>query len=191
MSQNPFQSPNYQSVNVAIVPGSQPGGLAPISVISLILGAFGLFGSCIGLFGIVAAFMISRNPDFPQQVSNFDLVTGVIFSILNFIIAVALLVGSFGVLAKNGGLARTFRQTLLAAAIFAVVRMGFGIVSTAIQFNQEGDEGPFGDDPEQRWIFFAAILGFSVIWGIVLAGFYIYSYLYLGRPEVKGYLACL
>jgi hypothetical protein len=191
MSQNPFQSPNYQSVNVSIVPGSQPGGLVPLSVISLILGAFGLFGSCIGMFGIAAAFMISRNPDFPQQVSSFDLISGATLSVLNFIVAVALLVGSFGVLAKNGGLARTFRNTLLGAAIFAVVRIVIGIVSTAMQFNQENAAVPFGDSPEQRWIFFAAVLGFSLIWGIALAGFYIFSYLYFGRPEVKGYLANL
>jgi hypothetical protein len=143
------------------------------------------------MFGIAAAFMISRDPDFPQQVSNFDLISGVTFSVLNVAVAVALLVGSFGVLAKNGGLARTFRNTLLAAAIFAVIRIVFGIVSTAMQFSQEGAAVPFGDSPEQRWVFFAAILGFSLLWGIALAGFYIFSYLYLGRPEVKGYLANL
>ncbi len=188
MSQNPFQAPNSQADPVDIVPGSRPGGLTPISVISLILGAIGLFGSCIGLFGILAAFIISKSPDFPQQVSNFELATGSLFSLLNLVIAIALLVSSFGVLFENRRLARTLRPTVFIAAIFVLVRLGFGIVRSAIQFNREDTALPFANDPEQRWIFFAAILVLSVLWGLALLVYYIFAYRYLSRSEVRRYL---
>lgn len=212
MTDNPFQSPGSAEA-VIRYPSGQPraaGALTVILIFCLIISGLGFLGSCLGSLGTAMNYAIMNevgqpNPNDPgaafakkmEEVNNAVAIPNMIVMGLNFIIAPLMFTGAIGCLNRKTWGHSLLRWSLVAAIIFIFLR---SIFSFFVQLRMKSVMGEgFGNamnkggpDPQTMASFmsgfFWVMIILGIIWTVVQAGFYLWSYLYLNKPEIKTYL---
>lgn len=214
-SSNPFESPVEAKpvLGAQSVPPVAPGGLTPILVICLILGVFGLMGSCMG--GVVAFGMpymadFIQNSDLPEQekakqvlsltAQKPAMIPTLIQSIVNLFVASLLVIGAIGCFKRKESSRGLLRTGLLGAIFFSFLKIGLGIyvyfataaamkvglekLQSAPNFQAEND--PLADFSQ---IFGMIGMGAGVLFAVGLLIFYFWARSYLGKPSVEQHFA--
>ena len=212
MSNNPFDTPPVEA-NVGS-PGNAtqalPGPAMAISIICLILGILGLFGTCFQ--GLALAFQSAlieftesvQQPPAQREFNRMNLaanesmqIPGVILMVINLFVAVLLLTGSIGCLKRKSGGRSMLRLGLLAAIFYCLLRLILLIVSyfvatgsVAKQFSEYQGDVPIED--LQLMVnagSIGAIVGciFGCIFTLALAIFYFWARGYMGKSELDSH----
>lgn len=219
MTDNPFQSPAASDglPPYPVQPGASqtiPGGITPIAVICIVLGVFGLLGSCMGsvsygFMGAIESVMdeaagnAGNSPEMELQRLNFAatrkvMIPNLIVMGINFIVGTLLIVGSIGVLQRKDGGRNLLRTGMLAAVFYSVLKVIVSIYTqiTTMGAMKEGFQKMADGDNEamEMGLQFAQIGGivgmvFSGLIGIGMVGFYLWSRGYLNKDHVVAYFS--
>lgn len=211
MSDNPFATP--QAVGDSPVPSQTkktPGALTALLIISLILGILGIFGSCVGVAGLAMQSQINAlqaqgageaELKFQQQmqdIQNQQFVPNAVMLALNFVVAPLLTIGGIGGLMKKSWTPKILGIGLLLAAIFVFIRT---IMTIYIQLSmkdamakmmdemmrQQGNGEAAGMASAGMNIFMGVGIAITVLWALVLIGFYLWGWTYIRKDKVKAY----
>ncbi len=209
MSDNPFAQPDPEiQLAKPIVAQKAPGGLTAIFIICLVLGILGLSGSCL------AVGMLALQPQLNQMqqaggqqaavqkkmeaIQKQQFIPNIIINGLNFIVAPLLILGAIGGLNRKPWCYKVLSVGLILAVFFTVFKTVMTIIAqlSALAPMQEMMEQQMKNNNQQgaefagliMQITFYAIIAFAVIWALILLGFYIWSWTYLRKENVKQYL---
>lgn len=217
MSDNPFKSqpsePTPQTVPATEIPApprSAPGALTPILIICLILGIFGLLGSCgsgvVVVFQSVFADFIADVPgrveDKEFQRLNFSvqkkmMVPGLVLAAINLVIATMLVIGSIGGLRRKDSGRSLLSTAILAAIVYGILKIVVTIYSYFVTMsglseavaNYEGEADPAVLTSLLQFGKLGGIIGtvFAVVFALAILGFYIWARSYLNKSQVVEY----
>lgn len=221
MPDNPFKSQptdpspyTAPASTTASLPPAAPGALTAILVICLILGIFGLIGSCmggvsLGMMGMIETMLEQAQLPEDQKVFNqinMDaqksvMLPAIILMGVNVIVAIMLIIGSIGCMRKKETSRQFMGTALLAAIIYSVLKIAITIynyfaanaaLNTAIE-KLNGD--PIYDSVKTLSTTNQLVTMISVVVGIVLAvvllGFYLWARSYINKPAVEKYFAAV
>lgn len=209
MSDNPFSSPTQNPGNQPMpgglnqAPAKAPGVVTAIAVISLILGAFGLFSACAGVGGFfLNKAMMSQfetMADDPGMKMQLDIQRAqapymmgnmVLFG-FNFLIGCGLIIGAIMIFARKSIGPGLLKKTFLAAVLFCICRLVLGVVTQLGTKEAVMEAMRKGPNPELTTQMFAGMFWvgvvFLVIQALVLIGFYLFGFNKLGGDVAKTY----
>lgn len=212
MSDNPFASPAQNPVNSPQMggqfqgPAKAPTAVTAITIISLILGSFGLIGVCTGIGGfflartMTAQFeeMAEKDPAAKMQLDiqraqEPYMMPGMIISAFNFFVATGLLVGAIMTLMRKSFGPSLLKKCFLLAVLYCIGRLVFTLITQIMTKSAVLDAMKGGPNAElTTQIFegtFWATLAFGVVMALVLIGFYLFSFKKFGSDEAQRYFA--
>lgn len=193
--QNPFEKPvehnPYTATPVARGPEPMPTGVMVFSIIALILGVLGLFGSCFGAAAMFASdSLMSFLPNeeaknATKQAMAIQFVPGIVQSILGFVLSAALLVAGIGCLTRKEWGRNLMRLSMFGCILNSLLGICVNIwLMVAHADTMAGVNVAQGMGKEQALQFFYAgqIFGLLVVGVFLLA--YIFGAVYFGRQSV-------
>lgn len=213
MANNPFETPASMSTPYETpppggrAPTSAPGGLTIICIFCIILGALGLLGSCLGAAGTL---MQSQIQEMQQNVGDANQramqkklaevqdtykIPNLVIILANFVVAPCLLAGGIGVLSRKMWGAKILKIGLLMAIAYVAIRTVVGAImqmsmmapmKEAMKQGAPNAQGAQAAESIMTGAFYAGLI-FSIIWALVLIGFYLWSWTYMNRENVKRY----
>lgn len=196
---------------------TRPSGVVGVCIIAMVLGGMGLFGALAMLPGLIMggdfqeqmAAMGGMGLNAEQKAAQQQMMQGVaavqkswsvflwLGTVAGFAGAVALLVGGIRAMKPNPSACRLFRQVLLAVALVDVAR---SVITSIVQYETQQVTGEFmaasmggssaglGDFAEMMASAMALLsVAFCVAWTLLLVGYYLFAYRYLGRKHVVAY----
>ena len=212
MSDNPFASPAQNPGKAPVMGGvyqgpvKAPTVISAITIIALILGAFGLLGSCTTIGGFfVAKQMTSMFEDMaeenPQMQAQLELqraqepylLPAMVIGIVNFFLASGLLIGSIMTLMRKPLGPSLLSKCFVVAILFCFARLIFTIVQqfmmkdAMLEAMQQGPNPEFAGQIMEGSFWFGVIFG--VVMALVLIGFYVFGTMKFGSDEGKRYFA--
>lgn len=215
MSENPYQPPvpDMAAGESGYAFDKAPSALKAVCILCVILGALGLFGSLIGIAGLL----------FQQQLSEFQIdmadpsqmemqtkmaeaqasffIPNMFITIFNLLLAPFLLVGGIGILMKKTWGQKILSCALIAATAFIIVRTVltsifqmqiFGVMketmidSIPTGGKSGGLEAGTMETIMMTSMYFGVALG--VVMSLSLAVFYFWSWRYLKKDHCQRYL---
>ena len=221
MSDNPFATPDPGMPSPAggtYNPGNQqkPGSLQAIVVICLILGILSLMGSCFGGISVGASSMLSdfveksleAAPDddpgavfqrLNLQAANSISMLSLISVVLNFLVALPMVIGAIGCLRTSESGRKMLRLAMLLACINCILYLIISVVSQIMMSGKLNEliNNYDGPAPKEGIEQMAQIAGYAGIGGAVFGAliaigfaiFYFWGHNYLNKPEVVNYFA--
>ena len=211
MSENPFATPEVVS-ETPKAPQKAPGALTAILIICLVMGILGLLGSCIGAGGLAFQGQIQgmqQNVGDPaqqalqkemQRIQNQQMIPNLIMIGLNFIVAPLLTIGAIGGLNRKPWGHKLLSIGLLGAIFYVLIRlvvtiimqvMTMGPMSKAMEDamakggGAEAQAAGMIGNAMQIGIIIGIVI--TVVWGLLLLGLYIWSWMYLRKDQVRNY----
>jgi hypothetical protein len=210
MSNNPYETPQSSSLQVSSLAGEKAPTLLTVLLVGcLILGVFGVLGACMSGVGtalnsVMQGQQFNQNADdaaleFQKKIDvmNEDMkIPNLIFVALNFIIAPILMTGSIGCLVRKPWAYSLLRFGLIAATLFVAVRAVFTLFAQWRMKDVIGDgmKDAMKDVPNPEVFsslmggFFWVMVVMSLLWTMFLIAYYVWCYLYLGKPVPRQYL---
>lgn len=215
-SENPYQAPIPDPNTVTNgSPGNKtPGALKMLCVFCIILGALGLFGSIVGIGGLM----------FQQQISEFQMdmappeqlelqtkmaeaqasffIPNMLLAICNLFLAPLLLVGGAAVLMKKSWGQKIFSLALISATIFVLIRFVvggfmqmqiFGLLKESMlsQIPSGSDAAGAAAAGSMETIMMASLyvgIAAGIVMALGLAAFYFWGWRYLKKDSCQQYL---
>ena len=215
MSENPYQTPvpNPHTATSGLPADTTPGALKMLCIFCVILGALGLFGSVVGIGGLLfqqqlSEFQMDMAPPEQQEFqakmaeaqSSF-FIPNMFLAVCNLFVAPLLLVGGTGVLIKKRWGQKIFSFGLIAATIFVLVRLAvgsilqmrlFGVLKDGMlsQLPSGSQAGSAAAGSMETIMMTSMYVGvaFGVIMALGLAGFYFWGWRYLKKDVCQRYL---
>lgn len=216
MSNNPFESPQNNPVEAASLapPGKSsnalPGPALAISIICLILGVLGLFGTCSqgAALGFQSSLMEFAN-SMPQPAAQKEfnrmnmaaqqsmIVPAIVLLVINLFVAGLLVAGGIGCLKRKSSGRSTLRLGLLAAVFYSLLKLALTIGSyfvTMGSIRKAVDEYQ-GEVPVQELERMVEAGNIGAVVGCVIAGlfilalaiFYLWARSYMGKDKLDPY----
>jgi len=193
---NPFEKPVDNTPSPYNTPGAResiPTGVMVISIIALLLGLMGLFGSCFGAAVLLSSdFFVGLMPDQESKDAMREMmaeqfVIGIIQSVVSLIVSALLVAGAIGCLTRKPWGASLIRLGMFASILTAL--LGIGMTIWTVLFNAEqmagANAGQMGK--EQALQFFYVQQGIAIVMMLVFLGFYIFGAIYFGRQSVRDF----
>ena len=224
MSDNPFKSqsdePSPFATPVSPVspgaasPQSAPGALTPILVFCLILGIFGLIGTCLGGAGLAmmsASEQLFENVPMPEEQKEFNklniaaqkgsLVPNIVLLVINLCIAPMLIIGTIGCFKRKEASRVFLRLALLAAIIYSVLKI-VGTIYAYFNANaaltasiEKLKDSPMYDglksQQDASQLITVGSIVFSIVLAVAILGFYLWARSYLNRDNVVKHFAAV
>ena len=212
MSENPYQAPVPNSPITSA--NRAPGALKTICILCIILGTLGLFGSIIGIGGLIFQERIYEFQMDMADPSQHEMQTrmveaqasffipSMILAICNLFIAPLLLVGGIGVLIKKRWGQNILSLGLISATIFVLVRVVsysffqlqvFGIMKESILENIKIGPGavPPAEGTMQTVMMTSMYVGvgLGIVMALAYAAFYFWGWRYLKKDSCQEYLS--
>lgn len=205
MSDNPYASP--VAADAKQDPDKSPGLFIAVCVICLILGIFGLMGTC--FTGVGFALQSFMAEVLEQQGDSTDMVfqrenlkiqqplmlPALLISLFNLVVAGGLVIGAIGGLKRTEKLWKTFRLALFGAIFYGLLKIGLQVYGAMLQLNGfeaiRNNPNLQGNPAEmEQMLTVARYMGIATaVVGVLLAvgliAFYAWAASYINRPHIR------
>jgi predicted small integral membrane protein len=181
-----------------------PTGLMILAILCIVFGTLGLLqatcGSVFFVFQDQFNELQAQGPDADLQKEIAAIQAGyqipnIVLTVLNFIVAPLLIIGGIGCLRRSGRSRGLFRNALLLAAGYVLVRTVFGVfmqvnimgpMQAAIEKQVGGAQAEATGTMIMAIFIGSAVAG--VLWALATIVFYLWGWSYLDKKHVKEYL---
>lgn len=196
MSNNPFEKPvepNPYSTSGPPVRESIPTGVMVVSIIGLILGILGLFGSCSGAAMMFASdFFANLVPDEEskeamRKMLATQFVPVLIQSVIGLAASLLLVLASIGCLTRKPWGGNWMRMAMFVSILSTVVSLAMTLWLTLFHADtlSAPNAAQFGEQ-QAKQVFYAS-QAFSILIVVAMLGFYIFGAIYFGKQPVKDF----
>ncbi len=197
---NPFEKPientpvsTGANVGVPSAPESLPTGVMVVSIIALLLGVFGLLGTCIGGASLLASeslmgFLPEEAQEATKNAMEIQFVPGMVQLVTGLLLSVMLVVAAIGCLTRKPSGAGLMRISMIGCVLNSL--LGIGLVIWMTLFHADtlaAVNSAQGMSEEQGMQMFYATQIFTIVFVAALMCFYAFGAYYFGKQNVTDF----
>lgn len=170
-----------------------PTGLMVISIIGLLLGLFGILGTCAGGIGLFASSALTDlMPDEEAKKAMTDLmdlqfIPSIIQLLLGLVVSPILIAGCIGCLVRKPWGQGLMKLALMGSILSAVVGLGIAVWMTMFHIDliAAPNAGQLGKEQATSFAYLGQIIG--ILMQVAFLGFYFWALMYMGSKKVNDF----